>query len=185
MNKFRTIIVILALGTLMACENNGDGLEKQVSAIQPAQPYIPGSTNITVSAPNEGAVVSLTTTTTIDFVLSGGSIAYMSVYIFSSPPNLSGNSISNISEYCVGGVTSFLAAHSYNKISRTLANTTAGSGFYACTGDELSPLSASTKIAFTSTYFNGGGTKYYWLALGYSSNFKLTHSSPLRSFTVN
>jgi len=169
-------ILLITVAVQLSCGNNPEPppLTTQISAIQPPPILVPGKTGINIYGPVFGSAPTLP----IDFKYDTSALAFAAIYIFSTPPTVSNGYITNISS-CVGGASN-MASHPWNNYVISLDSV--ASGFYLCqSGNNLNVLSTSNKLLYNAANFTTG-LPYYWVVLGYNSNYQLTHSSPLYEF---
>jgi len=158
------------------CGNNPEPLPltTQISAIQPPPILVPGKTGINIYGPVFGS----TPTRPVIFKYDTSALTFAAIYIFLTQPTASNGYITDISS-CIGGASN-MASHPWNNYTISLDITS--SGFYLCQlGNNLNVLSTSNKLFYDAAHFTPGST-YYWVVLGYNSNYQLTHSSPLYEF---
>ena len=181
MHNFKYAILLITL-VFFSCMGV---MEEQKSEIQPLAELIPKTKRILLGLPIDTANISRGGGT-INFSFNSQEAEHASLLIFSVNPTtpinyVSENGIADMGVACVGGASD-MASHAWNNSTITL---TAGgtSEVYTCDmANAAEPLSKVTKVTFTLGFFPNG--TYYWAILGYDSNYFLTYSSALRSFTV-
>ncbi|MES0489780.1 MAG: hypothetical protein ABUK01_07310 [Leptospirales bacterium] len=181
MLTFKKIIIIIMLSLFYWGCDWEDAIEVEYSLIQPRPPLVPNSETIDLKLPLH--LSPRTRGTAFDFTFKSSMVAHAALLIFTAEPSANTKGLRDVSGICLGGATSMAPGHTWDDLSLHWDNVGAQSAVYVCDGSNRSePLSTSTKVAFDGTLAAG---TYYWAVLGYDKFYRITHSSPLYTLTIN